>query len=78
MIARLLELAAREPVAVRLLPVLLAIVAYLVARGTIDDQFGELLVALAVAVLGGGAVVGARARVDPRPTGRHARREPGE
>lgn len=75
---RLVELAAREPVAVRLVPALLAIVGYLVARGTIDNQFGELLVALIVAVLGGGAIVGARARVDPRPSGRHARREPGE
>ncbi|MFC4124947.1 hypothetical protein [Nocardia rhizosphaerae] len=75
MIARLLELAAREPVAVRLTPVLLAVVAYLVARGTIDDQLAELLVAVVVAVLGGGAIAGARARVTPASAGRHARIE---
>ncbi|WP_378735426.1 hypothetical protein [Nocardia brasiliensis] len=75
MITRLLELAAREPVAVRLAPVLVAVVAYLVTRGTIDGALGELLVAAVVAVLGGGAIAGARARVDPRPTGRQARRE---
>ncbi|WP_342800963.1 hypothetical protein [Nocardia sp. No.11] len=75
MITRLLELAAREPVAVRLAPVLIAVVGYLVARGWIDNQLAELLVALVVAVLGGGAIVGARARVDPRPGGRHARQE---
>lgn len=77
MITRLLELAAREPVAVRVLPVLLATIAYLVTRGTIDGEFGELLVALALAVLGGGAVVGARARVwtNPALAGRHARQE---
>lgn len=74
-LARLVEFAAREPVAVRLVPALLAIVAYLVARGTIDDQLGELLVALVVALLGGGAIAGARARVTPVSTGRHAARE---
>ncbi|MBF6459791.1 hypothetical protein IU433_12165 [Nocardia puris] len=75
MLQRLLDLAAREPVAVRLVPALLAIVAYLVTRGTIDDQLGELLIALVVALLGGGAIAGARARVTPVEGGRHRSRE---
>ena len=75
LIGRLAEFVEREPVAARLGPVLLAIVGYLVTRGTIDNQLGELLVAIVVALFGGGALAAARARVTPVASGRHARPE---
>lgn len=52
-----------EPVLTRVGPVVLAIVGYLVAKGMVDEDTANLIVALAVAVVGSGAMVSARARV---------------
>lgn len=62
---RILSWVDAEPVLTRVGPVVLAVVAYLVARGLIDQDTADLFVALAGAVVGGGAVVGTRAAVTP-------------
>ena len=64
---RIMELLASEPILTRVGPVVGAIAIYLVARGVIDKDTANLFVALAVAVLGGGAAYGARAASSPWP-----------
>lgn len=54
-----------EPVLTRVGPIVLAVVLYLVAKGILDQDTADLFVAVAGAVVGGGAVVGARAAVTP-------------
>lgn len=59
-----------EPVLTRIGPVVLAIVGYLVTKGLLDQDTANFLVALAVAVVGSGALVSARSRVwkqEPSP-----------
>ncbi|WP_280410678.1 hypothetical protein [Nocardia asiatica] len=54
-----------EPLATRVGPALLLIVGYLVTRGVIDDDLGQLIAAVVTLLLGGGALAAARALVTP-------------
>lgn len=56
-----------EPIITRVGPIVTAVVVYLVAKGLIDQDTANLLVALAVGVVGSGAMVSARARVEVPP-----------
>lgn len=65
------EWLAREPLLARVGPVVLAVAAYLLAKGTLDKETADLITAIVVAVGGGGALMLARDRVTPvsRPPG---------
>jgi hypothetical protein len=54
-----------EPIATRVGPAVVLVAGYLLARGVIDADTADLIVALVALVAGGGAVLGARALVSP-------------
>jgi hypothetical protein len=54
-----------EPIAARVGPAVVLLAGYLLARGVIDTDTADLVVALVGLVAGSGAVVGARALVTP-------------
>ncbi|MEV0367500.1 hypothetical protein [Nocardia fusca] len=54
-----------EPVAVRVGPIVVLVAGYLVYKGIIDATTEELIIGVAAALLGGGALVSARASVSP-------------
>jgi hypothetical protein len=54
-----------EPVVKTLGPAVVAIAAYLVTRGVIDSDTGQLIAAIIAALGGGGAIAIARAMVTP-------------
>ncbi|WP_327100076.1 hypothetical protein OIE68_15630 [Nocardia vinacea] len=56
---------AGEPLAARVGPALLLIVGYLVTRGVVDNDLGQLIAAVVTVLLGGGAVAATRALVTP-------------
>lgn len=62
LLARLRE---NEPLQLVMWPVLGAVVTILVAKGVIDDDLASVIMAAAVAVLGGSGVVAARSQVTP-------------
>lgn len=56
---------AEEPVATRVGPIVVLIVGYLVTKGLVDEAAEELIIGIATALLGGGALLTARAKVWP-------------
>ncbi|MFI6215624.1 hypothetical protein ACIBCD_26835 [Nocardia brasiliensis] len=54
-----------EPLAARVGPVVVLVVAYLVSKGFVDHATEDLIIGIAMAILGGGALVTARAKVWP-------------
>lgn len=54
-----------EPIATRIGPVVVLLVGYLVTKGVIDEATQELVIGIAAALLGGGALLAARAKVSP-------------
>lgn len=64
---------AREPLLTRVGPVVLAVSAYLLAKGTLDQETADLITAVVLAFGGGGALMFARAQVRPEstPPGKH-------
>lgn len=54
-----------EPLATRIGPALLLVVGYLVTRGVIDDDLGQLIAAVVTVLVGGTALAAARALVTP-------------
>jgi hypothetical protein len=56
-----------EPVLTRIGPVVVAVVAYLLAKGIVTADTYDLVVALASAILGGGALGATRSAVTPLP-----------
>lgn len=54
-----------EPIATRLGPVIVLVAGYLVYKGIIDATTQELIIGVAAALLGGGALASARASVSP-------------
>lgn len=64
---RIMDLLDSEPVLTRVGPVVGAIAVYLVAKGVVDQDTANLLVGLAVAVVGSGAAFSARELVTPWP-----------
>ncbi|MGY2019408.1 hypothetical protein [Nocardia gipuzkoensis] len=54
-----------EPLATRVGPALLLIVGYLVTRGVIDGDLGQLIAAVVTVLVGGSALAAARALVTP-------------
>jgi hypothetical protein len=54
-----------EPLASRVGPALLLVVGYLVTRGVIDNDLGQLIAAVVTILIGGSALAAARALVTP-------------
>jgi hypothetical protein len=54
-----------EPLATRVGPALLLIVGYLVTRGVLDEDLGQLIAAVVTVLIGGTALAAARALVTP-------------
>ncbi|WP_280455634.1 hypothetical protein [Nocardia brasiliensis] len=54
-----------EPLATRVGPVVVLVVGYLVSKGFVDHATEDLIIGIAAAILGGGALVTARAKVWP-------------
>lgn len=65
MIDYLRGLRGNEPVRLILWPALIALVGWLVARGTIDTNAADLITALAMLILGGSGIEAARLQVTP-------------